>query len=218
MIRGGPWWPTCPYRATVTTMSSGPPDDDAAARERRRVSRNMSVEERKALAATLPKPDKTPLTAEEKAVLRERLNNRRPGERLNLSFREKAARWELGIIRSREAVVEMYQQVQAEYRELRMAPDSTEMGAGVLAAIEWCTGVTQQAPVTGEASQQFPPSTEEMSREEEVASEIAEGGRQHRRSRSFAVGVEHTIRWLLARTTQRPWGRLYDEPGAQGSM
>jgi hypothetical protein len=28
--------------------------------------------------------------------------------------------------------------------------------------------------------------------------------------RSFAAGVEHTIMWLLARTTQRPWGRLYD--------
>ncbi|RSN51124.1 hypothetical protein [Actinomadura sp. WAC 06369] len=175
-----------------------------------RPRRARTLAELDAAFADVQWSDDTPLTDEEKAALRERLNSRRPGETLNLSPRERSARWELGIIRPRETVVDMYNQVQAEYRAPRMNPTGTEMGQGVIDAIEWCTGVTSHAPITGERSVQWPPSTEQMSGEEEAAADVAEGRRPHGRGRSYAVGVEHTIRWLLARTAQRPWGRIHD--------
>jgi hypothetical protein len=144
------------------------------------------------------------------AALRDRINSRRRGEKLGLTYRERAALWKMGIIRPGRDVVAMYKQVKAEHLEMRMTSISTEMGKGILAAIEWCTGVTPTAPISGQLAEENPPSTPQMSGEEEAASEVAEGRRAHARSRHFAVGVEHTIMWLLARTDQRPWGKLYD--------
>src|SRR5262245_3436610 len=147
-------------------MSSGTPSNDPRPR---RSAQTMSLEELDAAFADAPVSDRTPLTAEEKTALRARLDSRRTGEKLHATHRERAARWEPAIIRPSETVVDLYTQVQQEYRTERMSPTSTEMGQGVIDAIEWCTGAREHAPITEAAAETFPPPTGQMSAEEEAA-------------------------------------------------
>ncbi|KAB2376966.1 hypothetical protein [Actinomadura montaniterrae] len=160
----------------------------------------------KAAFADAPRPDTRPLSEAEKTALRDRLNSARPGQTVKLTHREHTARTEMGIIRTREDVVSLYELVQGEYRQPQASPVSAEFGAGILAAIEWATGVEAIGPITGEAAEQFPPSGAQLYHEQVAALDVAERRRQHARGQNFAVGVEHTLMWLTARTTERPWG------------
>ncbi|MER6816444.1 hypothetical protein ABT299_44885 [Spirillospora sp. NPDC000708] len=152
-------------------------------------------------------PDNTPLSEQERAELRERLN--KPGGRHGLTYRERAARWEMGIIRPGPAVVELYQEVKSSLDAPSTSPTSRLFGRGILAAIEFATGVQPTGPVTGDPAEENPPSVRQLSREENRASDIAAGHVRAEVSRDFATGVEHTIMWLLARDDTRPWGRLH---------
>ncbi|MFI0487496.1 hypothetical protein [Actinomadura sp. 9N215] len=163
-----------------------------------------SLAELDAAFADAPRPDTTPLTDDETAALRERLDAQQPGE--TLTHRERAAWTEMGIIRTRNAVVSMYELVQAEYQQPTASPVSTQFGAGVLAAIEWATGVEPTGPITDEAADQFPPSGVQLYHEEVAALDVAERRRPHRHGQNFAVGVQHALMWLTARTSEPPWG------------
>jgi hypothetical protein len=166
----------------------------------------MTLAEWDALNADVEWPDRTPLTDAERADLRARLDAP-GGAALTLSLREREARWTMGIIRSREAVGQLYEQVQAERHELRVSETSRAFAAGIVDTLEWAAGRTRQAPVSGSLAEAHPPLVRELSREQVVAQDVAEGRRRSDRSRGrdYAVGVEHTIMWLLARTNQRPW-------------
>lgn len=150
--------------------------------------------------------DNTPLTDDERADLRKRLNE--PGGRRGLSYREREALWRMGIIRAGAAVVELYQEVKGSLDAPSTSPTGRLFGQGILAAIEFATGVQPLGPVTGEPAEENPPPVGQLSREEERAADIAAGHVRAPVSRDFATGVEHTIMWLLARTDTRPWGRL----------
>ncbi|SNS80108.1 hypothetical protein [Actinomadura mexicana] len=151
-------------------------------------------------------PDSTPLSDQERAELRKRLNE--PGRQRGLTSREQAARWEMGIIRPGPAVEELYQEVKRSLDAPSTSPTSRLFGRGILAAIEFATGVQPTAPVSGEPAEENPPPVGQLSREEERAADIAAGHVRAQVSRDYATGVEHTIMWLLARTDTRPWGRL----------
>jgi hypothetical protein len=166
----------------------------------------MSLAELDAAFADFAWPDRTPLNEAERADLRVRLDAP-GGAGLELSLREGEARWTMGIIRSPEAVAELHDQVQAERHELRVSETSRAFAAGIVDALEWATGQTRQAPISGTLAEERPPAVRELSREQVVAQDVAEGRRRFNRSggRDYAVGVEHTVMWLLARTDQRPW-------------
>ncbi|SNS72886.1 hypothetical protein [Actinomadura mexicana] len=106
------------------------------------------------------------------------------------------------------AVVELYQEVKSSLDAPSTSPTSRLFGRGILAAIEFATGVQPTAPVSGEPAEENPPPVGQLSREEERAADIAAGHVRAQVSRDYATGVEHTIMWLLARTDTRPWGRL----------
>jgi len=163
----------------------------------------MPLKEWQALDTGAQPPDTTPLTDEEKADLRRRLNAP-GGAALKLPYRERAARWEMGIIRWPEDVQAVHAQVQAKQDLPQMPRSSVEYGEGILAAIEWATGTLRTAPISGEPSEEIPPSARQMSREAGRATDIAEGRERHPRGRSYAVGVEHTLMWLMAREDDPP--------------
>jgi hypothetical protein len=174
----------------------------------RKLNPPPTLEELEALAAEHVWSDRTPLTAEEKEELRARLNAP-GGSKIKLTLREYEARSEMGLIRPREAIVAMYQQVRDEHGS-RTTHSGRQFGRGILRAIEFATGAKPQAPITGEHADAFPPSVSQLSREELAAADVAHGQRRHPEGMAFAAGVEHTIMWLLARTDQRPWGKIYD--------
>jgi hypothetical protein len=153
-----------------------------------------------------PPSDNTPLTEDELADLRRRLNAP-GGARLQLTYRERAARWEVGIIRPREVVANLRQQVQRERDLLRVRQSSRAMADGVIDAIDFATGATPTAPITGRRAENQPPAVNELTRVQVLAQDIAEGREPDPsgHGRDYAVGVEHTIMWLLASTEQRPW-------------
>lgn len=179
-------------------MSDRPPED--------RPPRATSLEELDAAFAGVDWPDRTPLTDAERAALRARLDAP-GGAGLALTLREREARWSMGIIRSHQAVAELYDQVQRERHELRVSATSRALAAGIVETLEWATGQTLQAPVSGAPAEARPPAVRELSREQVIAQDVAGGRRPTDRSggRDHAVGVEHTIMWLLARADQRPW-------------
>ena len=164
----------------------------------------MPLAERRARNANLPRPDTTPLTDEEKADLRKRLNAP-GGAALKLPYRQRTARWEMGIIRWPEDVQAVYAKVQDDLREHpEMRQGSIEYCRGILAAIEWATGTLRTAPLSGEPSEEIPPSAGQMSRERVLGTDIAQGHERHPLGRDYAVGVEHTLMWLMARTDDPP--------------
>jgi hypothetical protein len=180
-------------------MSSPAPGDDV-----RRPP--PSLDEWDAMNADIEWPDLTPLNDQELAELRVRLNAP-GGSRLTLTARESAARWKMGIIRPPEAVVNLYDRVQRERDLARTRPSSQKMAAGITDTIDFATGRTQHAPITGHPAEQQPPAVNELTRVQVLAQDIAEGHHADPsgRGRDYAVGVEHTIMWLLASTEQRPW-------------
>lgn len=151
-------------------------------------------------------PDLTPLSEAELDDLRARLNAP-GGSRLKLTARERSARWRMGIIRPREVVTNLYQQVRRERNLLRVRPSSKAMAAGIIDAIEFATGASPTAPITGRPAENQPPAVNELTRVQVLAQDIAEGREPDPadRGRDYAVGVEHTIMWLLASTDRRPW-------------
>lgn len=188
-------------RVTVTAMSTGAPEE--------RPAWLIPLDEFTESFKDYVPPDRTPLSEAEQAELRRRLNAP-GGDRLKLTFREREARYKMGLIRSREAIVAMYRQVKEEKDAPRFDAASREFGEGVLAAIEWATGVEAHAPVTGTVPAGQPPTVPELLEEAQAAEEAAQRRRVCPRGWSYAAGVEHTLLWLLARTDTRPWGHLRD--------
>lgn len=157
----------------------------------------MPLKEWQALDTGARLPDTTPLTNEERAELRRRLNAP-GGASLKLSYRERAARWEMGIIRWPEDVQAVYAKARDGLREGERPLGTVEYCRGIVAAVEWATGTLRTAPLSGEPSEEVPPPATQMSRERVLGTDIAQGHEQHPLGRSYAVGVEHTLLWLMA--------------------
>ncbi|MBG0826153.1 hypothetical protein HS048_36415 [Planomonospora sp. ID91781] len=146
-----------------------------------------------------PLPDMTPLTPQEREELRRRLDAP-GGARKGLTAREQEARSRMGIIRSPQRIAEVETVAHAQMTD-------GPYRRGILDAIAWATGRRPRAPLSDRQSDNRLPSAQEMWREAILGEEIAYGRHELRRSqehRSYGVGVEATLLWLIARSDEPP--------------
>jgi hypothetical protein len=141
-----------------------------------------------------------PLTADEQADLRRRLNA--PGgarQVLTASERDHLAR----VPPVRDPV-----RVQAVRRRLRSAGPADEYAAGAVAALAFAEGGAE-GPVSGERPRHRPPTGGDLGAEEALVQRVLRGrplaaDRPRPRSQAYMVGVEHTLMWLRCRTDDAP--------------
>lgn len=162
----------------------------------------IPLDEWQAINADLPPSDTSPLTADELAKLRTRLNAP-GGARIKLSLREHTAYYEMGVIRFSERITALLDQVR---REARADPrHGLAYPRGIIDAVNWATGKRREAPITGDLSEGEAPQTVEIEREERAALEVLEGRRDSIHPRDYVTGVEATLMWLRAGCDDPPW-------------
>lgn len=165
----------------------------------------LTVEEIRELNQRTQWADASPLSDHELQALRRRLNE--PDNEGRMSARERSSRHRLGaIIRPREAVDELLDEVTAAWSDIRYSPSTQRFRAGVEAGLRWATGRAQPSPLKG-VSGSRPPSYREVYAERSQATRISEGEAAPGADRDYATGVEHSLMWLMGETAERPWGR-----------
>ncbi|SDI51002.1 hypothetical protein SAMN05421505_1621, partial [Sinosporangium album] len=135
------------------------------------------------------------------------------GWRLALTARERAAWYEMGIIRPLARVVEVEKQRQAD-KHLMMTTEvsphtgmawgsSVDYVQGILDALLWATGRAERSPLSDREIDGLP-STREMHNEAWLGTDIAYRRVESIRNDSYAVGVETALLWLIGKSDDAP--------------
>ncbi|MER7129719.1 hypothetical protein [Streptosporangium saharense] len=160
---------------------------------------------------TTPMLDDSPLTPAELSALRRRLaapQGRRTPLSSPLTLREQTARLRMGPIRYPEEIARLEQEVRGHLATSAEASpgtdewDNRQYYEGILSAVLWATGRSEEAPITGRPLPR--PNVNQMLSETVDARAVGERRQKIGRWPEYGIGVETTLLWICAEGDDRP--------------